>query len=95
MEVDKSKSSGDTSSIGSKLARVNVSKGTEDIVKIGVINSRVKILDKDVSNSRFSDARISSGPHNSAWSTIQQITIQTGKSLVSAFSVMEVNISIS
>jgi len=52
------------------LAGKDVTEGTEGIVQHLVINALVEVLDEDVTLARLANGRITMGPHNADWTTL-------------------------
>lgn len=62
------------------LARENIPKCRECIIQCFVVNAFIQVLDKHISNTRFSDWWISLGPHDSDGTTFDGIEVHSVQS---------------
>jgi len=57
------------------LARENVSEGRERVIESLIINALVQVFDEDISDTRLADGRVSLGPHDTTWPTLDCIKV--------------------
>ena len=59
----------------SHLARKDVAKDRESVIERLVVNGFVQVLNKDISNTRFTKGRVSLRPHQSHGTTFDQFIV--------------------
>ena len=57
------------------LAGENVAKGTKGVIECLVVDRLVEVLDEDVADTRTTKGRITLGPHNTTWTSLDVIEI--------------------
>lgn len=65
-----------SSFVQSDLARQNIAKGREGIVKSLVVDGGIKVLDKDIARAGSAQRGITLGPHDAAGSTLDQSVVK-------------------